>query len=46
MAKKIMITIPDEMAHWLERHKEINKSGLFQNAVIDMRKRMERGDSQ
>lgn len=32
--KKITISYPDEQFEWLERHPEINKSGLFR-AVVD-----------
>ena len=36
--KKILITVPEDDAIWLERHPEINKSGLFQKIAEYMMK--------
>ena len=34
--KKITISYPDEQFEWLERHPEINKSGVFRKAISHM----------
>ena len=36
--KKILITVPEDDAIWLEHHPEINKSGLFQKVAEHMMK--------
>ncbi len=36
--KKILITVPEEDANWLDLHPEINKSGLFQKITEYMMK--------
>jgi hypothetical protein len=36
--KKILITVPEDDAIWLEHHPEINKSGLFQKVAEYMMK--------
>lgn len=35
--KKILVTIPENDANWLEKHPEINKSGLFKAVVSHLR---------
>jgi hypothetical protein len=34
--KKITISYPDEQHIWLEKHPEINRSGVFRQAISHM----------
>jgi hypothetical protein len=36
--KKITISYSDELFEWLERHPEINRSGVFRQAISHMMK--------
>lgn len=37
--KKITISYPDEQQAWLEQHPEINRSGVFRQAISHMMKK-------
>jgi hypothetical protein len=37
MTRKILITLPEEDAEWLDLHPEISKSGLFHKMVTYLR---------
>ncbi len=36
--KKITISYPEEQHYWLEKHPEINRSGVFRQAISHMMK--------
>ncbi len=36
--KKITLSYPDEQHTWLEKHPEINRSGVFRQAISHMMK--------
>ncbi len=36
--KKITLSYPDEQHNWLEKHPEINRSGVFRQAISYMMK--------
>ena len=37
--KKITLSYPDEQHLWLEKHPEINRSGVFRQAISHMMKK-------
>ncbi len=37
--KKITLSYPDEQHTWLEKHPEINRSGVFRQAISHMMKK-------